>query len=107
MNDFLNSKSMITPGVAGALVTMITATLSSQFGMPAKWIAISLSVLLSLVVFFADQAAKVGPKLVAFVLNALIIFSVSVGTNSSIVAAKTPKPATPPYEEMPAPTPTP
>lgn len=110
MNEFLNSKSMITPGVAGALVTLITATLSSQFGLPAKWIAVVVSVLLALVVFFADRAGGVGARFVAFLLNAVIVFSVSVGTNTSIMAATSqPKiQSTPPYETAPAqPTPTP
>jgi len=57
MNQFLNSKSMVTPGVAGGVVTLIAGTLSSQFGLPAKWIALLASLLVALLIFFADQAA--------------------------------------------------
>jgi hypothetical protein len=35
MDDFLKSKAMITPGVAGATTTMIAGTLYSQFALPA------------------------------------------------------------------------
>lgn len=109
MNEFLNSKSMITPGVAGALVMLITGTLASQFGLPAKWTAMTVSVLLALAIFFGDQAGKVAHRLVALVLNAVIIFSVSVGTNTSIAAAKSGPQiqSNPPFESMPEPTPTP
>jgi hypothetical protein len=108
MNDFLNSKSMITPGVAGGLVTLIAATASSQFGMPAKWVALIASALIALFIFISDKAGPVAARMIVFVLNACIIFSVSVGTNTAIVAAKNARTTAPPYEEIPAqPTPTP
>jgi energy-coupling factor transporter transmembrane protein EcfT len=49
--QFLNPKSMITPGVAGSMVMLITNTLVIQFGLPGRWISLSLSFLLALVVF--------------------------------------------------------
>jgi hypothetical protein len=112
MNDFLNSKSMITPGVSGALVTLVTATLSSQFGLPAKWIALVTSVVLALVIFFLDQAGRGIVRILVLLVNAAIIFSVSVGANTSATAATAAKSPTtvqsnPPFEEAPAPTPTP
>ena len=109
MNEFLNSKSMITPGVSGALVTVVTATLSSQFGLPAKWIALVTSVVLALVIFFLDQAGRVIVRILVLLVNAAIIFSVSVGTNTSATAAKSPATiqSNPPFEGAPAPTPTP
>jgi uncharacterized membrane protein len=108
MSDFLNSKSMITPGVAGGVVMLITNTLSSQFGLPAKWIAITVSVLLALLIFFADQGTQIGAKIVVFLLNSVIIFAVSVGTNT-VAGAKpaTTIQSTPPTESAPEPTPTP
>jgi hypothetical protein len=110
MKEFFNSKSMITPGVAGALVTFLTATLSSQFGLSAKWIALGFSVLLALLILLADQAGSRAARAGVFLLNAAIIFSMSVGTNTSIMAAKS-KPiiqSTPPFESAPAePSPTP
>jgi purine-cytosine permease-like protein len=107
MSEFLNSKSMITPGIAGAVVTLVAGTLASQFGVPAKWTALAVSVLLALMVFFGDKVNKVSHRAVAFVLNALIIFSISVGANTSITSAKAPPKQPPPFETAPAPTPTP
>lgn len=109
MDQFLNSKSMITPGIAGAVVTVIVATLSSQFGLPAKWIALVTSLLIALLIFFADQAGKMVVRLIILLLNTIIIFSVSVGTNAAAIAATQPKTQVeqPPFESMPEPTPTP
>jgi hypothetical protein len=116
MDDFLNSKSMITPGVAGGVVTLVAATLSSQFGWPAKWIAIVASLLIALLIFFADQAGKMIARAIVLLLNTVIIFSVAVGANASAMTAATAKPSMhnmqyrPGYESgavEPTPTPTP
>lgn len=113
MDQFLNSKSMITPGVAGGVVTVIAATLSSQFGLPAKWIALTASLLVALLIFFADQIGKVAVRLIILLLNTVVIFSVAVGTNATATAAKKPEPPKqttefPPFESTaPEPTPTP
>ena len=110
MEQFLNSKSMITPGVAGGVVTLVAATLSSQFGLPAKWIALTTSVLLALLIFFSDQAGRLIVRLIILLLNTIIILSVSVGANATATAATKPKAAQvefPPFESAPAPTPTP
>ncbi len=108
MNQFLNSKSMVTPGVAGGVVTLIAGTLSSQFGLPAKWIALLASLLVALLIFFADQAEKLLARLVILVLNTMIIFSVAVGTNVTGKAVQ-PEPrsvaAVPMSERIPTPTP--
>jgi len=110
MDQFLNSKSMITPGVAGGVVTLIAATLSSQFGLPAKWIALAASLLVALLIFFADQAETVLPRLIILLLNTFIIFSVAVGTNVTAKAVK-PEPQSlqlpPTGRTSPSPTPIP
>ncbi len=127
MNQFFNSKSMVTPGVAGGVVTLIAGTLSSQFGLPAKWIALAASLLIALLIFFADQVETLLARLIILVLNTMIIFSVAVGTNvtgKAVQAAPqnieaptqrmspTPTPSTaptqPPFESLPvSPSPTP
>lgn len=109
MAQLLNSKSMITPGVAGAVVTLIVGTLSSQFGLPAKWVALVTSALIAVLIFFADQAGRVVVRLILLLLNTVIIFSVAVGTNATVTAATRPKVQTerPPFESAPEPTPTP
>ena len=107
MNQFLNSKSMITPGVAGGIVTLIAATLSSQFGLPAKWIALLASLLIALLIFFADQVETLLARAIILVLNTMIIFSVAVGTNVTGKAVQpVPQNIEAPIQRMsPAPTP--
>ena len=86
MNDFLKAKSMVTPGVVGALVTVLTTTLATSFGAPANWTALALSFLCGLVVF-TDKTVTGALRVVFYVLNSLIIFSTAVGTNGLAVAA--------------------
>ena len=87
MKDFLNSKSILTPGVAGAITMLITATLSSQFNLPAKWTCLTVSGLLGLSIALADQTLTRSARVIFFVLNSLIIFSVAVGANTAGTAA--------------------
>ena len=42
MNDFLNPKSMLTPGIAGSLIMAITNILWIEFVLPQKWVARSI-----------------------------------------------------------------
>jgi uncharacterized membrane protein len=80
--EFLNSKSMLTPGVAGALTLMIATTLGVQFGLPANWTTLGLSFLLGVVVFQDKNTAQL-QRVPLYVLNSLIIFSVAVGANTT------------------------
>ena len=53
MNEFLNLKSMITPGVAGGLIMLISNTCATEFGLQAKWSGLILSALIALLVVTA------------------------------------------------------
>ena len=81
IDDFLNPKSMVTPGIAGGVTLMISNTLWVQFALPKSWTALVISFLLGALVFSEkppkDEASNVGIKLIYFVLNSLIIFSVA------------------------------
>ena len=83
MNDFLNPKSMLTPGVAGSLMMFLVNGLASQFPeLPARYLALCLSFLLGSIVWFAEvegRAQKV-QKAVYWVLNSLLIFVIGFGT---------------------------
>jgi hypothetical protein len=79
-HDFLNPKSMSTPGVAGAVVMLIANTLWSNFAIEPRWTALALSFLLGLVIL-AERALPAWQRLIFYVVNSLIIFSVSLGTN--------------------------
>jgi hypothetical protein len=93
MQEFLNPKSMITPGIAGGLIMLITNTCADQFGLPPKWTALVLSFLLALIVV-AIAAVALWQKALLWLFNALIIFSTAVGTNqtSAKLSGETPEP---------------
>ena len=83
MNDFLNPKSMLTPGVAGSLMMFLVNGLASQFPeLPARYLALCLSFLLGSIVWFAEVEgrAQKAQKAVYWVLNSLLIFVIGFGT---------------------------
>ena len=86
MKQFLNAKSMATPGIAGAVAMLITNTLVQQFDLPGKWIALGLSFLLGTLVF-GDKTAALWQRGLLYLLNSLIIFAMAMGTNSTGRAA--------------------
>ena len=67
MNEFLNGESMITPGVAGALVIVISNTAFVEFGIPSKWSSLILSFLLGTLVFAGTVAPAVAERSVLFI----------------------------------------
>jgi len=80
MNDFVNPKSMMTPGAAGALVMFLSNAVSFQFPeVTPRWLALALSFVLGAIVV---GAAK--PKVLAasglWLVNSLVIFAVAVGS---------------------------
>ena len=86
MTDFLNPKSMVTPGMAGALVMFLSNAICFQFPEVApRWVALLLSFVLGGVVIAAAKL-KLLPAAGFWVLNSLIIFAVAAG--SAGVAAK-------------------
>jgi hypothetical protein len=87
MDDFLKSKAMITPGVAGATTTMIAGTLYSQFGLPAKWVGLVLSLLFGLAVW-ADKHVPLYQRIFFYVINSLTIFAVAIGINQAGMAVE-------------------
>ena len=83
MNDFLNPKSMLTPGVAGSLMMFLVNGIATQFPeLPARYLALFLSFLLGSIVWFAEVEgrARMVQKAVYWVLNSLLIFVIGFGT---------------------------
>lgn len=78
---FLDSKSMLTPGVAGGVVMLITGTLGQQFDLPHRWVALALSFAVATLVF-ADRKTPGWQRILIYVLNGFIVFSMAVGANS-------------------------
>jgi hypothetical protein len=87
MDDFLSSKAMITPGIAGATTTLITGTLYSQFALPAKWVGLGVSLLFGLTVW-ADKQVPIYQRMVFYVINSLTIFAVAIGINQAGMAVE-------------------
>src|SRR5260221_12086664 len=80
MNEFLNPKSMVTPGVAGSVVMFLSNAVCFQFPEIApRWAALGLSFLLALCVMVAAKQ-KLLPGAGFLVVNSLIIFSGAVGS---------------------------
>ena len=85
IEEFLNPASMVTPGVAGSLTMIITNALSLQFGFTASWTGLVVSFLCGTLVFVSSVG--LAKKLVFYVLNSLIIFSVAAGTTGFAASA--------------------
>ncbi len=77
--DFLNPKSMITPGVAGGIVMLITNSLIGQFDLSGPKVALGLSFLVGTLVFLAKTVPP-WQRVIYYVLNSLIIFATATGT---------------------------
>jgi hypothetical protein len=82
--EFLNPKSMLTPGVAGAMAMLIANTIGLQFRLIEPWpavVALIVSFLVGLLVM-ATGAMPYWQRLIYYVLNSLVIFTVAVGSNT-------------------------
>ncbi len=99
VQDFLSPQSMLTPGLAGALVATIGSTVGSALHFNVIYCIIGLSFVVGLVVFVAANTLLV--KGVFYILNSLIICSVGLGTLSTTGATFGSAPAV----KAPAPTP--
>ncbi|CAN7773262.1 hypothetical protein LJR175_007631 [Variovorax sp. LjRoot175] len=86
MNEFLNPKSMATPGAAGAMVMFVANSICFQFPeVEFRWTTIALSFFAGAIVFSAKELV-LSHRAAFWILNSLIIFSVGVGTSN--IAAK-------------------
>lgn len=93
MNDFLNPKSMLTPGAAGAFLMFLVNGICFSFPeMAPRYVALGLSFVIGLVSF---AAADVKPVLRAtlWVLNSLIIFTMGMGAAKVASSAAAPQQA--------------
>jgi hypothetical protein len=90
MNDFLNPKSMMTPGMAGALVMFLSNAVCFQFPEIApRWMALLLSFVLGALVVAAVEL-KPFPRVGFCLVNSLIIFAVAAGSAGFAAKASNP-----------------
>jgi hypothetical protein len=80
-SEFLNPKSMLTPGVAGGLTLMITNTLGTWFGAPLGYTALAISAVCGLLVLTAG--VPILQRAAYYLLNSLVIFTVAMGSNAT------------------------
>src|SRR5438445_11028034 len=73
---------MLTPGIAGGVTMLIANALWVAFSLPPRWTSLVLSFLLGLLVFVAmTSSVPLWQRAVYYLVNSLIIFAVSIGTN--------------------------
>ena len=82
LSEFLNPKSMITPGAAGGISMAIANTMWLQFGLEPKWIALLLSFSFGAMILMSPTISIL-QRAFFYVVNSLIIFTVAVGMNSA------------------------
>ncbi len=78
-DDFVNPKSMLTPGILGGVIMFITNSVCCQFTIPPRWVGLFLSFLFGLLVLKAETLSR-WQRAVYYVLNSLVIFSMAFGT---------------------------
>lgn len=96
VNQFLNPSSMLTPGIAGSVIMMLTNAITFQFDLSQKWVGLALSFTLGLVLL-VNVAMPIWQRFIYYVFNSLIVFSMAVGANTMAgpPASASPRPGAP------------
>ncbi|MBV9576905.1 MAG: hypothetical protein JO149_09805 [Gammaproteobacteria bacterium] len=79
-NDFLNPRSMLTPGVAGTAIMLVANMLWLEFMLPQKYTALILSFLFIIFVLMRFSASWM-ENILYFIFNGFIIFALAANTN--------------------------
>jgi hypothetical protein len=95
-SEFFSPASSITPSASGAVVVTASLALADTLGMSVKWIALAMSALLGLllVLSIAEPSTK-ALKVLYWVFNSLMVFSVSIGLGISVDSPQTRPPKAP------------
>jgi hypothetical protein len=83
MQEFLNPKSMATPGVAGTLMMFLVNGLTHPFPeLSARYTALAISFLIGTFVFFSQELKDSNSfaKGTLWIVNSLIVFVIGFGT---------------------------
>lgn len=78
MDQWLSPNSLLTPGIAGGVILLICNTLWAQFALPPKYTGLAASALFGVVVVYTIKA-NLFIRVVYWILNSLIVFSVATG----------------------------
>ena len=79
LDEFLNPRSMLTPGVAGGLTMILSSSFSTIFHCEMKLAVLVISFALSLLVVLGMKNVPLLERIIYCFLNTLIIFSMSYG----------------------------
>ena len=82
LDEFLNPKSMLTPGLAGVLMMVISNTLYVQFSLPTKYTALVISGAISLLVVRGMKNVPLLERIIYWGFNTMIVFSMGLGAHS-------------------------
>lgn len=86
IDEFVNPKSMLTPGAAAAVVATVAGAIFSTFGLQLPFVLLFCSLFVGAVVFFsrefADPGMRIHVKTFFYVLNSFIIFAMATGTHA-------------------------
>ena len=80
IKDFVNPNSMLTPAIAASIIMINANVLWVNSGMTPKYAVLVLCLLICLIVL-AIFRAPLWQKLVYYIINVVIVFSVSAGSN--------------------------
>lgn len=93
MQEFLNPKSMVTPGIAGGMVMLLANGLCHPFPeLQPRYVALGLSFLFGAITFGAGTL-KLYRRALYWVLNSLVIFVVGFGAAQFASEPTPPAPA--------------
>lgn len=94
MKEFLNPKSMLTPGVAGSLMMFLVNGIAFQFPeIPPRYLALVLSFIIGSIIWFSESSrTSVFQKSIFWILNSLVILVVGFGTSNLAANATTRNP---------------
>jgi hypothetical protein len=87
MKEFLNPKSMVTPGAAGALMMLLANALCAVFPELAfRFVAVAISFLIGFAIL-ASADIRLRERAMYGIVNSLVIFAVGVGTSNATASA--------------------
>ncbi|MDH5389379.1 MAG: hypothetical protein OEY06_13155 [Gammaproteobacteria bacterium] len=86
IHDFLKPESTAASGAAGGIIMTVASTLYAQFDIDPRICALVLSALISFSVIY--KIKEIFPlKMIYMIVNTVVIFSVSVGSNTLVSKA--------------------
>ncbi|MGE4551977.1 MAG: hypothetical protein AB7D57_02630 [Desulfovibrionaceae bacterium] len=85
IQNFLQPQSMLTPGIAGALVLTISLPVTACIGIKFNWVALALSFLIAILIIQQGKIKSLSLQGISYtVLNALIIFASCTGAMDKV-----------------------